>query len=177
MPKPWYRPDFVDQRANNQAPEYKLTAEQHNQIEELSIFHCSTEEMAHALGVCRSTFLNLAKRDPEINKRIALGQSKGKRAIRSVQMRIALSGNVTMLMFLGKVILNQLPDSQVTIGGPQDPSDLSLEARTQLAELAKHISQVAIAANTTEVEAEVIERDGTVSRKVLPMNGSSVSTS
>jgi hypothetical protein len=170
MPKPWYRPDWTDHRVNNRAPEYRLTAEQYDQIEEMSLFHCSLEEMAHAFNIDRHTMQHLCRRDPEINKRIAIGKSRGARALRSVQFKVALSGNCTMLMYLGKVILGQCPDSEVSIGADGGPTELSEVTKAHLVEMAQHIQQIALAANTTEVETEVIERDGTISQKVVSMS-------
>ena len=164
MPTPHYRPKW--DLGVGGCPEYVLTPEQLDEVEELAVFHCTTEEIGCALGVCRQTFVTMSKRQPEILKRIALGQAKGRRALRAVQYKVALAGNTTMLCFLGKVLLNQLPDSQVHIGGSPNGdgaiTDVSPEAKAHLAELANAITRAALAQNSVEVETEVIQRDGTV---------------
>jgi hypothetical protein len=160
MATPHYRPKW--DTGVGGCPEYVLTPEQLDEVEELAVFHCTTEEIGCALGVCRQTFVTMSKRQPEILKRIVLGQAKGRRALRAVQYKVAMAGNTSMLVWLGKCILNQLPDSQVNIGPTSEAAgDISPEARAHLAELANAISRAALA-QSTEVEVEVIQRDGTV---------------
>jgi hypothetical protein len=157
MAQPWFRPkwDHPGQQ------EFQLTAEQLDVVEELSVFHCSTEEIGYALGICRQTFVTMARRDPELRRRIACGQAKGKRALRQVQFKVALSGNCNMLIYLGKVILGQCPDAEVHIGsgGGSDP-ELSEQAKQHLIEISQHLNAVALAANAREVETEVMSERG-----------------
>jgi hypothetical protein len=125
------------------------------------------------------TLHNLCKRDPEINKRIACGQSKGRRALRAVQMKVALSGNTNLLIWLGRCILKQCPNDEMHVhtgNGASDMSELSTQAKEHLAELARHLNQAAIAVSTREIETEIIGRDGTVTNdnnsaeNIIPIN-------
>jgi hypothetical protein len=123
------------------------------------------EEIGYALGVCRLTFQHLCRRDPEVRKRIAIGQAKGKRALRAVQFKVALSGNTSLLIWLGRCILGQCPRDEMHMhinGDASDATELSEPTKEHLTELARHIQQLAVATNSREVETEVIGRDGTV---------------
>lgn len=155
----WWDPQPGPMNLGGKQWHYELSPAQLDQVEEMSVFQCTQEEIAHALGVSNNTLINMRKRNEEIGKRIALGQSRGKRALRSVQFKVALSGNVNMLMYLGKVVLDQLPDAQVNmnIGAAASPADLSPAAKAHLAELARAISHAALQASTPEVEAEVVK--------------------
>jgi hypothetical protein len=170
MATPWYRPKYESPGQ----PQFTLSAEQLDVVEELAVFHCALEEIGCAFGVCRATMQAMCRRQPEINQRIAIGQAKGKRALRSVQFRVALSGNVSMLIWLGRCILKQLPADELHmhVNGDAEDAELSPAAKEHLSEIARHLNQVAIAASATEVDAEVevITGDGTIERKIVPMN-------
>lgn len=141
-------------------PHYELSPAQLDQVEEMSVFQCTDTEIAHALGMSAATMGKMRRENMELARRIAIGQSKGKRALRSVQFKVAISGNVNMLMYLGKVVLEQLPDAQVVLGGGgSEATDLSPAAKAHLAELAQAINQAALNAATPEVEAKVVSSE------------------
>jgi len=67
----------------------------------LATIHCTMKEMVDILGVSEDTL----KRNFAgiINK----GKAEGKTRLRRKQMEVALEGNPTMLIFLGKAMLGQ----------------------------------------------------------------------
>lgn len=79
-------------------PKANITYEQ---VYELALVGASVLEIAKALGVDEST----------IDARFADAASKGRAemclALRKKQIELALKGNITMLIFLGKAYLNQ----------------------------------------------------------------------
>ena len=67
----------------------------------LALIHCSLIEMADIVGVSQDT---LKRRYAHI---IAKGKSEGKMKLRRKQIEVAMSGNHTMLIWLGKQMLGQ----------------------------------------------------------------------
>jgi len=143
---------------------YVFSKEHYDIIEEMSLFHCTDLEIASALGISQSTLSQLKRTNEEVLKRITLGQAKGKRALRSVQFRVALQGNVNMLIFLGKVLLGQDPDNNISLNihshhpnpnNPDDLPELSKAAKLHLAELSQSIYHNAKTKQVKDIEAEV----------------------
>lgn len=156
----WFKPRWNPEPQARQA--YVLSE---LQLDQASLFHCSQDEIAHALGMSHAAFkimLNREHSGQEMRKRIALGQSKGKRALRSVQFRVALSGNTNMLIWLGRCILKQLPHDEVHmhVNGDATDAELSQAAKEHLVELARHLNTAAIAAQNREVECETMPERG-----------------
>ena len=71
------------------------------QVTALASFHCTLEEMAHFFKCDRHTLT--ANYSPEIAK----GKADGKIRLRKKQFDVAMKGNTTMLIWLGKQILGQ----------------------------------------------------------------------
>ena len=67
----------------------------------LAVIHCSMREMVDIIGVSEDT---LKRRFAGL---IAKGKSEGKQRLRRKQMEVAMSGNPTMLIWLGKNMLGQ----------------------------------------------------------------------
>lgn len=67
----------------------------------LATIHCTMKEMVDILGVSEDTLKN--NFSGIINK----GKAEGKTRLRRKQMEVALEGNPTMLIFLGKAMLGQ----------------------------------------------------------------------
>jgi len=78
-------------------------------MERLASIHCTMEEMASILGTSVDT---LERRYAE---NIKAAKDKGKSSLRRLQWAAAQSGNVTMLIWLGKQLLNQREKSEETI--------------------------------------------------------------
>lgn len=70
-------------------------------IERMAAIHCTLDEMASITGVSVDT---LGRRFAEPIKR---GRARGKRSLRRHQYKLAKSGNATMLIWLGKQLLEQ----------------------------------------------------------------------
>ena len=67
----------------------------------LATIHCTMKEMVDILGVSQDT---LKRNFAHI---IAKGKSDGKMRLRRKQVEVAMSGNHTMLIWLGKQMLSQ----------------------------------------------------------------------
>lgn len=67
----------------------------------LAQIHCTMKEMVDIIGVSEDT---LKRRFAHI---IAKGKSEGKMRLRRKQIEVAMSGNHTMLIWLGKQMLGQ----------------------------------------------------------------------
>lgn len=73
----------------------------------LAVIHCTMSEMVDIIGVSEDT---LKRRFAGI---IDKGKAEGKQRLRRKQMEVAMSGNPTMLIWLGKNMLGQ-SDSPVS---------------------------------------------------------------
>lgn len=71
----------------------------------LARLHCSTSEIADFFNVDTSV---ISRR---FGKLIRQCQTETRARLRQEQLRLALSGNATMLIFLGKVMLHQREDA------------------------------------------------------------------
>lgn len=71
------------------------------QVKKLAAINCSLAEMAAVLGCSVDT---LGRRFAEV---IEEGRSSGKMSLKRKQYEVAMSGNVTMLIWLGKILLEQ----------------------------------------------------------------------
>ena len=71
------------------------------QLEKLAAIDCSLEEMALVLGCSVSTIQR------NFDQAIKKGRAQGRASLRRRQFELAMSGNVTMLIWLGKVRLGQ----------------------------------------------------------------------
>jgi len=67
----------------------------------LATIHCTMKEMVDILGVSEDTLKN------RFSGIIDKGKAEGKTRLRRKQMEVALEGNPTMLIFLGKAMLGQ----------------------------------------------------------------------
>mgnify|MGYP000597216131 CR=1 FL=1 len=76
------------------------------ELEKLCAMQCTDDELAHWYGCSTKTIQRLKKTKgyKEIFER---GAAKGKVSIKRAQYDSAIKGNVTMLIWLGKVILGQ----------------------------------------------------------------------
>lgn len=81
-------------------------------VEKLAELGCIDEEIAAWCGVSRRTITRL-KATEEYQEAVARGEAKGKTKLRRLQWKIAMSGNPTMAIYLGKVILGQKEASVV----------------------------------------------------------------
>lgn len=78
------------------------------EVEKLAKLWCSWEEMSDFFGVPANTLKY------NFSDIVAKGRSETKQGLRRAQLKLALSGNATMLIWLGKNILSQSENPQNT---------------------------------------------------------------
>lgn len=77
----------------------------------LALVQCTQEEIAAVVGVSRQTLLS----KPEFLDIYKRGIEKGKSSLRRAQWKLAMAGNATMCIWLGKQLLGQR-DQPMTSG-------------------------------------------------------------
>ncbi len=92
------------------------------QVEELARLGCTEEDMGAVLGVSVDTIQRRKRTSEEFCGAIKRGQAATRNSLRRLQLKKALDGNVTMLIWLGKQLLGQ-SDRQSTLLGqnPEGP--------------------------------------------------------
>lgn len=78
------------------------------QVEKLAAIGCKTKEIAAWFGVTDDTIRN--RFSAEIEK----GRANLKMSLRRKQIEVALKGNVSMLIWLGKILLEQVERREIT---------------------------------------------------------------
>ena len=73
----------------------------------LAQIHCTHGEMAAVLGMSLRTFQERLEEHPELHDIINKGRDEGKASLRRAQWKSALSGDRTMMIWLGKNHLGQ----------------------------------------------------------------------
>lgn len=92
-------------------------------VSKLASIHCTQEEVASVIGFNRKVF----ERDKKIKEVYDDGILKGKSSLRRKQMELALAGNVSMLVWLGKQILGQTDKVHQTQNTQIDKLDLLIK--------------------------------------------------
>lgn len=82
------------------------------QVEALARIHCTHEEMAAVLGCSTDT---LTRRFADV---IEKGRDQGKASLRRKQFELAMKGDRTMLVWLGKQVLGQRDKQEHEHAGP-----------------------------------------------------------
>lgn len=77
-------------------------------LEKLAEINCSYEEMSSIMEVDEST---LSRNYAQVIKK---GRDKGKMSLKRKQWEVAMSGNVSMLIWLGKQLLGQTDKNEIT---------------------------------------------------------------
>jgi hypothetical protein len=77
------------------------------QVEELARIGCTEEDMAAVLGVSVDTIQRRKRTCPEFCGVIEKGRASLRNSLRRLQVKKALEGNTTMLIWLGKQLLGQ----------------------------------------------------------------------
>lgn len=77
------------------------------QIEALGSIMATQEEMAAIMGCSADTIQDRVRTDPAFSGALEKGRATGKISVRRKQKNVALSGNATMLIWLGKQWLEQ----------------------------------------------------------------------
>lgn len=83
-------------------------------LEELCKIQCTEKEIADVLGVCVETLSRAVKAEKKMTfaEYYALASEGGKTSIRRMQYKLAMEGDRTMLIFLGKNYLGQSDNPQ-----------------------------------------------------------------
>jgi hypothetical protein len=89
-------------------------------IERAAGIGCTIDEIAAVMNVHRDTLYGRIAKEPEIGLAIARGRDNGKATLRRLQWQAANDGNPTMLIWLGKQLLEQRDKHEVggVNGGP-----------------------------------------------------------
>jgi hypothetical protein len=95
-----------------------------DQVEKLASIGCTKAEICAVVGCSQDTLM------ARFSEQIAKGQENGKTRLRKKQIEVALAGNVSMLIFLGKNMLGQSDAMRNEItgadGGPIQSATVSL---------------------------------------------------
>ena len=86
-------------------PKLEINSEQ---VRKLALIQCTMNEMASVLGCSVDT---LERRFADIIKE---GREQGTMSLKRKQYEIAMGGNVTMLIWLGKIVLKQVEKREIT---------------------------------------------------------------
>jgi hypothetical protein len=88
------------------------------ELEKLAKLQCTDEEIAAFFGVSTRTLENRRKKDQNFQEVIERGKRTGLISLRRAQFGAALKGNATMLVWLGKNLLQQKDRLSSEISGP-----------------------------------------------------------
>lgn len=83
-------------------------------VERMASLGCTVEEVAVALGITRETVYARCRTDPQFAHAYSTGKEMGRTTLRRLQWRKANEGSDTMLIWLGKQILNQKDRQELT---------------------------------------------------------------
>jgi len=106
------------------------------QVEELARIGCTEEDMATVLGVSVDTLQRRKRTCAEFRGAIEKGRASLRNSLRRLQVKKALEGNVTMLIWLGKQLLGQSDRQSTELSGPEGVPLLPDAVVLALAELA-----------------------------------------
>jgi hypothetical protein len=108
------------------------------QVESLGKIQCTTKEAAAVLGVTEKTFIEFLQRSEKARETFEFGKENGKASLRRAQLKLAMEGNPTMLIWLGKNLLGQKDMTQrVEIGKPGEFAELEDLSDADLADIAR----------------------------------------
>lgn len=97
---------FFEKVSTKGRPKKILTEEGAKLIEDLSSIMCTEEEIATIIGVGLDTLHN-SDNEELFRNAIKRGRTAGKQSLRREQYKLAMKGNVKMLIWLGKQYLGQ----------------------------------------------------------------------
>jgi len=87
-------------------PRKKIDPEQ---VEKLAAINCSYEEIAAVLGCGSRTLMR------RFGAAVQAGRAKGKMSLRRKQYDVAMNGSTSMLIWLGKQLLDQKDKSEIDL--------------------------------------------------------------
>lgn len=118
---------FFDKKSTKGRPRKILTNDALKLVENLSRIMCTDEEIAQCLGASVDTLLNNDNKELFRNA-TEKGRANGKQSLRRKQYEVAMKGNSSMLIWLGKQWLGQTDKVEQTT---------SFEDLTPLADMLK----------------------------------------
>jgi hypothetical protein len=77
-----------------------------DQVEKLAVIGCTLEEIGAVLKISKRTLIRRNK-ESKFREAMERGELSGRASLRRAQRKVALAGNATMLIWLGKNILGQ----------------------------------------------------------------------
>ena len=87
------------------------------QVEELARIGCTDEDMAAVLGVSVDTIQRRKRSSAEFRGVIEKGRASLRNSLRRLQVKKALEGNTTLLIWLGKQLLGQSDRQRAELTG------------------------------------------------------------
>lgn len=97
---------FFEKKATKGRPKKILSEDALKLIENMARIMCTEEEIATCLGTTPDTLHN-AENDELFRNAIKKGQANGHQSLRRKQYEVAMKGNTSMLIWLGKQYLHQ----------------------------------------------------------------------
>jgi len=98
------------------------------EVEELARIGCSEDDMGAVLGVSHELIRRRKNSDPEFRAALEKGRATTRNSLRRLQLKQALQGNKTMLIWLGKQLLGQTDRQTTEVTGAKGerliPSDV-----------------------------------------------------
>jgi len=101
-------------------PSLKPDDETLKTLRKLGSLHATHEEAAAFLEVSRKTFSEFLRNNKKAEEAFEAGKGQGRLNLRRQQMKAAENGNSTMLVWLGKQLLDQ-KDKHQHGGDPENP--------------------------------------------------------
>jgi hypothetical protein len=84
----------------------------------LAKIQCTTKEAGAVFNVDEKTFIEFLQRDEKARSVWEFGKENGKSSLRRAQLKAALEGNTTMMVWMGKQLLGQ--KDRLDVGGDPD---------------------------------------------------------
>ena len=113
------------------------------EVEKLGVIHAATPELAAYFNVDDETITLRMQSDPEFLAAYKKGMMKGKASLRRKQIELAQGGNVAMLIWLGKQILDQadVPQNIISVAANAvgNVTNVTDDARRHLIELQRAV--------------------------------------
>ncbi len=105
----------VDKNGNKHAGGKPKAAINLDDLEKLCVMQCTNAEVASFFGVAERT-IERRRQSARFAAVMNRGYAKGRQTLRRKQMELAMAGNPTMLIWLGKQLLGQR--DKIEHGGP-----------------------------------------------------------
>lgn len=90
-----------------------LTAETLKTMRQLGMINCTTREVAAYLNCTEATLFQAWDRHPILKEAFEDGKMNGRSGLRRKQIEVAMKGNPSMLIWLGKNLLDQKEQARV----------------------------------------------------------------